>query len=237
MTTTDRKWEEIEARIRELLWRSENIGIVVLHLNDVRKLAALIREQREGVRENDAIAAAFREVIGPNGASIRNDEIADYITQRSKEITASAPQPEAPGAAAPAETFVVQGAFGRNRKARKQGSLPTRATPPAPVEAPGAVAGWTEAKQRETLVNCLRSSKSWMTGYAEAFVDAFQDHARTTPPAPVDVRVVDAAMLRRALNATFNGVSMYDALQCGTDWNHEILEAALTAALLVGEKP
>ena len=98
-----------------------------------RLQAALTREQREGVRENDAIAAAFREVIGPNGAKISNDEIADYITQRSKEIMASAPQPEAPGAA-PAETFVVQGAFGRNRKARKQGSLPTRATPPEPVD-------------------------------------------------------------------------------------------------------
>ena len=96
-------------------------------------------------------------------------------------------------------------------------------------EAPGAVAPYGWVHEPSSHVYWRADNPLVAEGKCRAVY--------TTPPAPVDVRVVDAAMLRRALNATFNGVSMYDALQCGTDWNHEILEAALTAALLVGEKP
>lgn len=47
--------------------------------------------------------------------------------------------------------------------------------------------------------------------------------------------VVDEAMKRRAMNAQFQGISMRDALASGTDWNDEVLHAALVAALGEGE--
>lgn len=46
--------------------------------------------------------------------------------------------------------------------------------------------------------------------------------------------VVDSEMLKRAMRADFNGVTMRDALMAGTDWDVEVLTAALTAALQAG---
>lgn len=58
-----------------------------------------------------------------------------------------------------------------------------------------------------------------------------------TPPTQQEARAVDGAMLKRAMRAEFNGVTMRDALMAGTDWDVEVLTAAITAALHPGAQP
>ena len=55
------------------------------------------------------------------------------------------------------------------------------------------------------------------------------EHAYAAP-APAQQAVTDA-MVRRALRAPFRDGYVSDCLLSGTDWDHECMEAALTAAL------
>jgi len=177
--------------------------------------AALAREQREGV--TDEMVARFLgwklpadfapdcgitfEPVGNKGTrfeyrfepvgtnlltAVQAREMLEYV------LATGAPTAQQPLDGPANNAGVATGSRnGPPSESVTRGNLP----PSIPQqEAQGAVAGWSEAEQRATLVNSLRASKSWMTGYAEAFVDAFQDHARTTPPAPVDVPVNDALL-------------------------------------------
>lgn len=212
MTPTTKREREAEA-----LLRAEYEAAGRVYLGDSRAIRAIMkaltREQREGV--TDEMVARFLgwklpadfapdcgitfEPVGNKGTrfeyrfepvgtnlltAVQAREMLEYV------LATGAPTAQQPLDGPANNAGVATGSRnGPPSESVTRGNLP----PSIPQqEAPGAVAGWSEAEQRATLVNSLRASKSWMTGYAEAFVDAFQDHARTTQPAPVDVRALRA---------------------------------------------
>lgn len=61
-------------------------------------------------------------------------------------------------------------------------------------------------------------------------------YTRSAPAQPPAARVTDA-MVNAAMRADFCGHNVADALMCGTDWNTEVMRAALEAALAAQENP